>query len=63
MTNLDILKQAAQSAVEQALRGERLDPDDAWHRWSAATGITGPGARYLFETEYTSQWEALNRRH
>ena len=52
MTNLDIQRQAVQFAAMCASKGERLEAADAWHRWSTAHGVTGPGARYLFESEF-----------
>jgi hypothetical protein len=54
MTNLEILRQAGHFAALCASRGERLEPDDAWHRWSTTHGVTGPAARYIFEAEYAA---------
>jgi hypothetical protein len=54
MTNLDIQRHAELFAAICASRGERLEPEDAWHRWSTQYGETGPGARYLFEAEYAA---------
>lgn len=52
MTNLEIQKQAGQFAALCASRGERLEPEEAWYRWSLEHGVTGPAARMLFEAEY-----------
>ncbi|MET0389308.1 MAG: hypothetical protein ABW321_25265 [Polyangiales bacterium] len=63
MTNLDIQKHAALFAAARARIGQRLAPEEAWHAWSREYGVTGPGARYLFEAEYEIQLEAQQRRH
>lgn len=59
MTNLEIQRQAAQFADHHAARAEYLDPEDAWHRWSAEHHLVGPGARHLFEQVYEARMAAL----
>jgi hypothetical protein len=54
MTNLEILRHAEQFAALCARRDAGLEPAEAWHRWSAEHGVSGPGAQYLFEAEYAA---------
>jgi hypothetical protein len=53
MTNSEIQQQAARCAAEHTAAGTHLDLDDAWQEWSIASGVSDPGARLLFEYEYT----------
>lgn len=54
LTNLDILRQAGQFAIVCATKGEHLEPEEAWYRWSIEHGVTDAGARYIFEAEYAA---------
>lgn len=63
MTNLDIQRHAAEFAARCAQRGERLDPETAWHLWSEQYGVHDPGARYLFEAEYEWRLATVRRKH
>lgn len=59
MTNLEIQQHAAHCAAMHITSGTHLEPDEAWEKWSAASGVVDPGARVLFESEYAlSQREA-----
>lgn len=50
MTNLEIKRHAARFAAEHET--DLLDPDEAWHLWSAEHGIVSAAARHLFEATY-----------
>jgi hypothetical protein len=61
MTNLDIRSHAAALAAQCLRHSDLLEPDEAWHRWSAKYRVTGAGARCLFEAEYASRLASLTR--
>jgi hypothetical protein len=52
MTNIDIRLHAARCAAAHTGEGRHLEPDEAWLLWSSQHGISGPGARLVFEREY-----------
>jgi hypothetical protein len=61
MTNLEVQRQAARFAAHHAARADYLDPDDAWHLWSAEHGVTSPAARHVFEGTYQARMNKLTR--
>ena len=64
MTNTEIQKQAKLFARAHARRGASLEPEDAWHEWSAANRVCSPGIRLVFESVFRarSSAQAMHRR-
>ena len=55
MTNSEIEKQATLFARQSARRRLSLEPEDAWHEWSAANQVSSPATRHVFESMYRSR--------
>jgi hypothetical protein len=55
MTNSEIEKQATLFARQNARRQRSLEPEDAWHEWSAANHVSSPATRHVFESMFRSR--------
>ena len=63
MTNQEIEKQAKLFALQSVRRGASLEPEDAWHQWSAANHVSSPGTRLVFESMFRVRSSAEALRH